>query len=290
MSIWLILLSILKYIGIILGIVLGILLLGVLIILFVPVRYSIHILGSKDTDVDLKITWFINLMYYHYVVKESKMTKKLFRLFGKTLIKKDTIKDVVKVDEESDAKTKDKSKENCEKKEGIKKETRRIQHKKIAKPIKKINESAKAFKEDTIEEAKEQVEEKDSFGIKELMDYPHKKEVVSHTYELIKNLILHIMPRDFYLHAEFGFKDPSHTGYTLGLIGIIKPYFGNSVHIKGNFDKEIFIGEIKGKGKFSIGVIIGHIIVYLLKKPIKNIIKLYLRKRKEDNNGIELEE
>ena len=89
---------------------------------------------------------------------------------------------------------------------------------------------------------------------------------------------------------EFGLEDPSHTGYVLAGIGIMRPYFGNSVTIKANFEKKIFLGEISGKGRFLIGIIIKYIIEYLLKKPIKQIVTLYFKKRKEDQSGIEFKE
>ncbi|NLM12419.1 MAG: DUF2953 domain-containing protein [Epulopiscium sp.] len=307
MSILSVLLLILKYTGIILGIILLILLSILVIILFVPVRYSFYLSGNKNIDMDVKVTWFRKILYYHYRIQNSKKTTQVLYFFGKSLLQEEKVEeeepqnDTVREEFTSiEGKIKDPLPKFEEKKNtyikytktsasyGIENKSKKIieHHKKEAPSIQNIKDTAK----DLGEEVEEQVDEKDSFGIKALLNYPDKSEVLSYTYTFLKKLILHIKPRKFYGEVEFGLDDPSHTGYVLAGIGIMQPYFGNSVTIKANFEKKIFLGEISGIGRFSIGIIIKYIIEYLLKKPIKQILTLYLKKRKEDKNGIEFEE
>lgn len=308
MSILSVLLLILKYTGIILGIILLLVLSILAIILFVPVRYSFYLSGNKDIDMDLKVSWFRKLLFYHYVVQNSKKTTKGLYFFGKSLLKEEkveeeepqsnTAQEVLtdieeKIEEDPFPEVKEKEStyikhSDQDASHNIEHKSKKIieHHKKEAPAIKSIKRKAK----DLGEELEEQVEEKDSFGIKDLLKYPNKAEILSYTYEFLKKLILHIKPRKFYCEVEFGLEDPSHTGYVLAGIGIMQPYFGNSVTIKANFDKKLFLGEISGRGRFSIGIIIKYIIEYLLKKPIKQIVRLYFKKRKEDKNGIEFEE
>ena len=305
MSILSILLLVLKYIGIILGIILFLFFTILTVILFVPVRYSIYLSGVEDIDMDLEVTWFKKILYFHYVMKNSKKSTKTFYLFGRSLLKEKTVQENVKdipIEEEERSVPLDNQQEggkyihhdtenrlsrhiNIEEKKKI------IEHhKKEAKVITNKKKEARKLENNLSQELEEQVEEKDAFGIKDLLKYPDKKEILLYTYGFIKKLILHIVPKKFYCKVEFGLEDPAHTAYILGGVGIIQSFFGNSVDIKANFNKKIFLGEIRGKGKLLIGIVIKYILEYLLKKPIKQIVMLYLKKRKEDHNGIEFEE
>ncbi|MBZ4667959.1 MAG: hypothetical protein PWP07_1566 [Epulopiscium sp.] len=309
MSILSVLVSILKYAGLILEIMLLILLILLVIILFVPFQYSFCFSGNKNIDADVKVIWLKKILYYHYVIKNSKKTIKGLYFFGRSLLKEEKVEEEeppvhTTQDKISDIDIKEKSKKDVsphhENESTYIKHTSndvsRNKEKKSKNTIEHHKEEAELIKsikrevEDLGDEMEEQVEEKDSFGIKDLLHYPNKWAVLSCTYEFLKKLFLHIKPRKLYCEIEFGLEDPSHTGYVLAGIGIMSPYFGNSVNIKANFEKKIFQGEISGRGRFSIGIILKYIIEFLLKPPVKQIVRLYFNKRKEDKNGIEFEE
>ena len=93
MSILSIVLFILKFIGIVLGIILLILLILLAIILFVPVKYSIYLSGVENIDMDIKITWFKKIVYYHYAIRNSKKRTKIFNFFGKSILSEEIVQE-----------------------------------------------------------------------------------------------------------------------------------------------------------------------------------------------------
>ncbi|WP_058485640.1 DUF2953 domain-containing protein [Defluviitalea phaphyphila] len=314
MSVLLFLLTILKYTGIILGVILLILLIILSMILFIPIKYSIYLSKFDTIYMDIEIRWLKKLVYYRYYIKNSK-SNKIFKIFGKNMLSKPLEKESINIKKENiniheDNKSyKGVNKEKVDFKKYIEKlnniedvliedileddkkienilEDDKIKEKFIKKLKKKKIEKTNKASFEKIEEE----EKSDVFStIKDTLRYPNKKEILTCTYQFIKKLFRHIMPDKFYCKGELGLEDPASTGYVLACIGIISPYLGNSVNIKGNFDEKIFKGKIKAIGNFKIGIIIKIIVEYLLNKPIRQIISLY-RKRKEDDNGIKFKE
>lgn len=304
MSILSVLLLILKYIGIVLGIILLILLIALLIVLFIPFQYSVYISGnqSMNIDMDVEIKWFIKLIYYRYIMENSKKKSKTFKLFGRKIINDKNNPLNAKKEKRSNENVKTYSNHdindftkdckvnkynkvgNDNKNDSLKCDDKQhIFIEKQKKILKSLEETDKAnyINEEMFRETEEQTNEDSFFTIKDILNYPNKKEIIQYTYQFIKKVIIHVKPYEFSSKLEFGLEDPSNTGYILAGIGIIQPYFGNSVHIKGNFDKKILMGDINGKGKFQIGIVLIYIIRYLLKKPIKQIVKKYLFTRKD---------
>jgi len=308
MSIISVLLLVLKYIGIILATLLGILILILLLLLFIPFRYFVYLSadGNFAIDVDVKIRWIFNWIYYCFVMKKSKKETKIFRVFSKKIIneqrrvkkesmQKDKIKkqgktsgaieniqleskeekkdDRIKNEEiETKYKIKEKSindfsKENDVSKKVVKSHKNSLE----SEDVNKYNDIDEIVETDVIEEAEDA-----GFSLRNLLDYPNKKEIIMYTYQFLKKIFIHIRPRTFSSYLEFGLDDPSHTGYLLGAIGIISPFLGNSVHIKANFNEKILQGELEARGSFQIGIIIIYLANYLLKKPIREIVKNYL--------------
>ena len=319
MSILSVIFLILKYIAIVLGILLVILISALLMILFIPFYYSVYISASSTIDADVKVSWLIKLIYYRYIMNKSKTESNFFRVFTKKIInkerkskrakkpnkardsidkklldrKEESIKDEVKATKENESKIKVEAKKE-DVKDFLKEDDKLINddNDESFESRKEVYKRNYLDEELNWEDETDEIDEigDDNFSIKSIINYPNKKEIIKYTYQFAKRILRHIKPRKFSSDIEFGLEDPSHTGYILAGIGIIKPCLGNSVHIKANFNEKVLNGELKAEGRFQVGIIIIYIASYLLKKPIKEIVKNYLSSRKDDNNGIELEE
>ena len=73
---------------------------------------------------------------------------------------------------------------------------------------------------------------------------------------ILKDNVLHLWrklkPKVFRLHLLFGTGDPASTGEILGLFAILYAWYGNGVRIVPDFEREIWEGELFGRGGISI--------------------------------------
>ena len=289
-----ILLWMLNAIGVLLGGMLGILLLLICILFIVPVRYTIKAKKETNLYVDVEITWFLRAGYYRFTIKNNNHISHIFRLFGKTLFRKKEIdsKNIPKKVEEEMEERKQHVKEKQETtaaelldhKERKEAHGSRHSHKRIKKEDHETADEILTIKEkikDLGEELEEQVVEKDSFGIKDILQNPHKKQIVHQVWKFLKKIYRGIKPRKIHMDLELGTGDPGDTGYILGCIGIISPYCGNDIKIKGNFEQQILHGRIYAVGKCTIGYVGRILLQFIFAKPIWRLIKQYLRKRKD---------
>ena len=82
-----IILTILKYAGIILGGLLGILLILLLLVLLVPVRYDLHGVNKERMQAKGKIHWLFHIVSFQIVYENDEM-KMAVRIFGVPVWKK----------------------------------------------------------------------------------------------------------------------------------------------------------------------------------------------------------
>lgn len=79
-----------------------------------------------------------------------------------------------------------------------------------------------------------------------------KREEVKKALALCKKRILllikHILPKKMKVVIDFGFDDPSTTGYTLALYGMLPPSVGKKIILHPDFDKQMFVCDFNLKG------------------------------------------
>ena len=136
---------ILKIIGIILLVLFGLFLLGIGLILFVPLRYSIELKKEADNEIEgcIRTTWLLHILSFRAEYKEN--LNYYFRVFGIPIKKSEKIeKEMDEEEKESDTKSENEFskdgktyKEKPVRKKVIKeKETQQAQNKSETKNIK----------------------------------------------------------------------------------------------------------------------------------------------------------
>lgn len=68
----------------------------------------------------------------------------------------------------------------------------------------------------------------------------------------LKRLLHFLKPSDASVDLEFGFSDPSYTGYTLAGISMIYPMIGEYTQIKPDFEHKVLKGNVFIKGRIRI--------------------------------------
>lgn len=82
-----IILTILKFMGIVIGILLAVILVLLLLVLFVPVRYELNGENSENLLVKGKVYWLFHIVTFQISYENEKM-KQVLRIFGVPIWKK----------------------------------------------------------------------------------------------------------------------------------------------------------------------------------------------------------
>ena len=87
----------------------------------------------------------------------------------------------------------------------------------------------------------------------------------------------HILP--YYLRGwiQYGFDDPSLTGYAAALGAIFYPRYYKNFSLEPDFQRVCFAGYCKGKGRIRLGFFLIIIIKLLLKKEVRRLLHLLLK-------------
>lgn len=97
------------------------------------------------------------------------------------------------------------------------------------------------------------------------------KEGFHSTYESLKKLLKHILPKKVRSRLIFGTGDPSSTGLALGLFGILYSIYGDKLQLTPDFEKKIFEGSHYVKGRIRIWSILIIVIKLLLDKRFNKL-------------------
>ena len=72
------------------------------------------------------------------------------------------------------------------------------------------------------------------------------------TVRELKRFLVFLKPDRASVDVEFGFEDPSHTGYTLAGISMIYPVIGEYTRIRPDFENKVFRADADIKGKVRV--------------------------------------
>lgn len=266
-----ILLLILKIIGWILLVILGILLLLAAIFLLVPVTYEGELHGSgewKRISGSLKVSWLYSLVKGEIFYREGVMDWK-FRLAwkkfsceqteeaaGSVVLKEDTPKEtnIPKTESSSDGigQTQFQKQEQpgTEKKQSQKE--REKEKSSALKPgleewiSEKIERIQCTFRKicDMLRSLAKKKERMTEF----LTDEIHQSAFMKGMTEL-RRLFRFLKPSHCEADLEFGFSDPSVTGYVLAGVSMVYPFVGEYVEIAPNFEEQLLVGSARITGK-----------------------------------------
>lgn len=278
-----ILLLILKIIGWILLVILGILLLLAAIFLLVPVTYEGEIHGSgewKRVSGSLRVSWLYSLVKGEIFYREGAMDWK-FRLAwkkfsceqteeaaGSAVLKEDAQKGTQKKSEKLQPKeTKIPKAESSP--EGI----GQIEFQKREHPGTEKKRRQKEREQEKSSAPKPDLEERISGKIERiqctfrkicdmLRSLAKKKESVTEflTDEIhqsafmkglteVRRLFRFLKPSHCEADLEFGFSDPSVTGYVLAVASMVYPFVGEHVELAPNFEEQLLVGSARIAGK-----------------------------------------
>ena len=109
------------------------------------------------------------------------------------------------------------------------------------------------------------------------MPWEEKKAVAKVSVKFIKSVFKDIAPERTVVNAVIGTGDPCDTGNIVAAGAVLKGMFYETVNIKGDFSKKTAEGNINILGSITVGRLVGSALVYVLSKPIRKIIKIYLK-------------
>ncbi len=301
-----IVLLILKIIGIILAVVLGILLAVLCLVLFVPVRYrgdffvadadtvseavtDGKLSRKKDIKVQLKATWFfrfvrvlvsyeetarvqVKILFFTFMDtakekvpagKDKKQKKQKKREdAGEDDKKTDVIEnnpepelEPIEPDAAPEAEDMDAICGPSEEKSGIRKRISNILYtiRQFCDKLKEAKKKGDAFLE--LWASDHMVKSRSLFG-KQLF-----------------YLLKHTKPRKLEGCLEFGFQDPSATGYAMALYGILYPVWSPKLIVEPDFEKEVLHCSVKVKGRIRACHFVKAGLRLFLSKDVRRVIK-----------------
>lgn len=249
-----ILLFILKIIGILLLSVMGIFILLILMILLVPIRYVAKGEFYQEGKVRLKVSWLLSILTLLLTYENGKVNSYI-RILGFTLKQKKK-KEIIPIIEEGVKETADGANELLKDVSGVDLEEveeltetkgKEKKTKKIKRPWwKKLKFTFHQF----CDRIKTIRNNKDRFI--EFITKEENKKVFTLVKVQIIALLKHIKPTKIRGNLEFGFDDPSLTGYLLGFLSIWYPVYYKNFIVKGNFETVIIKGDFFLKGRIRV--------------------------------------
>ena len=265
----------LKILGIILLSILGILVVLLLVVLLVPVRYGVKGSYKEEFICHGKVTWLLHLVSITFDYEKQLQMK--IKIFGIPLsvFRKNAVDKTEEIVEKAGDKTSeilsevvaDKTVENDD---PIIEET--TPQPKIQSTIESLGmEQEMPEKKSFFQKIKLKIQEvigkirqvlsNVSKGIRSaktkkdtLQHYISvlRREEVKKAFSLCKKrlwiLIKHILPKKMKVTADFGFDDPSATGYVLAVHGILPVSVGKKIILHPDFEHSLFVCNFKIKG------------------------------------------
>lgn len=126
-------------------------------------------------------------------------------------------------------------------------------------------------------------------SVKDVLAIKNKGQIVKYAAKFIKRCVKALKPREFDLDLTFGFENPAYTGYLLGILGIIQGVWGIRMSAAGNFDEEQFNMRLYVKDTLALWSLAWPFAALCLKRPVRAIIKRYLRKDDTGERSVEPE-
>lgn len=112
--------------------------------------------------------------------------------------------------------------------------------------------------------------------LSKILNYPDKEKIIKLTLNFINRILKSIKFKKFKINLEYGFQEPFQTGVFCGIISSIVPFLPKKcikeLNIMPNFENEVFLLDTNIKCKTSIYRVLLPIVMFISKKPIKNLI------------------
>lgn len=233
---WMILLEILKWIGIVLACIVGLLLAILLLVLFVPIKYSLkgEYVTGNNPFADFKASWLLSLVSFSFSYHENKTSNSL-KICG---ISKKNKKKTKENDEEKEA-DEAKSEEESEKKNSPKR--------KIYGKIKK--------------------------GVNLIQSDEFSQSLLLFRKKFVK-LVIALLPKRSKVSGSLGFENPETTGKVCAYLGMLYPLLPKGVNVVGDFENPTIDVHAKIKGHIFIYQILFIVISFVLNRNVRALLKM----------------
>lgn len=241
-----IILTILKWLGIVLLCVIALLLVLCLCILFVPIRYHVTVTCMEQWKVRGAVSWMFHLL--HLSFDSSGEAGAGLRIFGFPV---------------SARRRRKHNKRKRKKKAAVEEVKETSEPEMTAMEVKQIPEERDSAENEKVKTQKKQKKSrflllrsrvKNFFlSIKGIFDRIKSvdREGLEIVRLLLKNggkLIKYILPRKIRGWVHFGTSDPAQTGEILGAVSILFAMYGQGVRVIPDFDQAVFEGEAELRG------------------------------------------
>lgn len=309
-----IVLTILKIIGLVLLALLALLLTALLLVLFVPIRYRADGTYREKIEAKIRITWLLHLCSakaefdgtFQYCVrvagirllpkKEKPKVQKENRSFGKkagTESGMDSGAEPVEAKSGNDAakisgqRTEEKEQKTAAETAGTDKVadqttgTAEKSHRFLAGFFERISGRIRKFREKcrAIFQKIRKIRDNISYYIK-ILEREETKQALSNTFEQLKGIIRHVLPKKLDICFWIGIGDPASTGQLMALQGMFYPILQNRVRIVPDFEEKRIEGSFHIKGRIRIAVLLVCGLRVFINRNFRQLIKL-LRKKEE---------
>lgn len=91
------------------------------------------------------------------------------------------------------------------------------------------------------------------------------------TFNSLKKILKHILPRTLKSRFIFGTGDPCSTGQLLGVFAILYSFYGDNLQITPDFENKVFKGSHYARGRIRIWTLLVIVIKLLLDKRFKEL-------------------
>ncbi len=300
-----IILNILRIAGIFILVLLGTVLILILLVLFVPVRYTLA--GCKDDaremplTLRIKVTWLFHLLNLHFRYPDAAYLK--VRILCFTVFRSDQRSDHQEQITGETAPDKPESNQEVPIKE--KNEEPKIQAEPAEKPKAQTAETAEG---NTESEDWEQEEPGWLDFFKKLISFfrnikytitkicdkiKHIVKNIKYYLEILKSdqfknafsvcktqvftLLKSMRPRKVKGSLLIGTGDPASTGQVLAVYGILYPVIGDHISLTPDFEHSIIEGDLFIKGKITVFCLLRAAWIIFFNKDIRRVIKLLKR-------------
>lgn len=156
--------------------------------------------------------------------------------------------------------------------------------------VKEVNPELKQEAKESIKEAAEEIKEETVETI-EKMPFPWLKRflldkttyksinlIVKYTWYILK----YMAPFEWSYEVVVGRDNPADTGALIAYLMTLYPAYANHGIIRGDFEKACLEGGFLARGKFKIGGILIYVLRCVLSQPVRTMIRLVLKLRKEE--------
>lgn len=303
-----ILLWILKIAGLLLLFAFGLFLTGILIILFVPVRYELSAQGDiKEKE---KIRAWVTVRYFFRLIRfrasyenqnfqwEARIAWRKIGQAKEELIKEETEKnpETHSMPEEMPKREPVRSghpgTETRERKSGSEsvKEEKSSQKEDFTKKTKKKKSRLREEKEGLADRIQKKIKYtfqiicdkiKALTDIKDRVEKFIKDEVHQAAFRKGKQIVFHLikkwMPKKAEGHVEYGFDDPYYTGKLLSYLALFYPLFGTWLRIVPDFENTALKGHVYIKGHLRMNHLAAAAVRLVADKNIRSTVKEVLR-------------